>query len=376
MALAGRLKGLLRDSRYYPALLAGALAAAALLLRLWLPDPAPLNSDTDGAQYLRLARALAADLRLYDLFPEHISAARGVLFPAFLALAGKITAFTSSGAAAAQALLNSFCVLLMYWAGAKLHSRGAGLAAALLFALDPVQIRQVSVPMIESFYSFMLLAAAGAMLWLLEKPSPARAAACGLAIGAGLLCRSALLFFPPLLALFMLLLKLKDARRLAALLLLAAYLPLLPWVLRNYHHFGALVPGEQHTATGILYTGAKGADYGLSGSDIDALASAEIPGLAALSPAGRDRALKAGALRELRARPLGFLRGAARRLGCIWGFWPGWPAFPACCWRWRRCCAGRSTKAPGCWARSPPISWPCTRPCRSRPGISIPCCRP
>jgi len=318
-AIGGRLKGVL---------LAGGLAAAALLLRLWLLDPAPLNSDTDGAQYLRMARALASGLRFYDLFPEHISAARGVLFPAFLALAGKITSVTASGAAAAQALLNSFCVLLMYWAGAKLHSRYAGLAAALLFALDPVQIRQVSVPMIESFYTFALLAAAGSMLWLLEKPSPTRAAACGLTLGAGLLCRSALLFLPPLLALALLLLKLKDARRLAALLLLSAYLPLLPWVLRNYHHFGELVAGERHTATGIFYTAAKGADYGLSGSDIDALAAAEIPGLASLSPAGRNRALKTGALLELRARPLDFLRGTARRLRLYLGILAGLAGIP------------------------------------------------
>jgi hypothetical protein len=263
---------------------------------------------------MRLGGAIASDMRMYDAFPENISASRGILFPVFIALAGKASSPTVANIARAQALLNAFSILLIYWAGTRLHSRACGLISALLFAVDPAQIRQVSFPMIESFYSFMVLSAACSVLWLLEKPSASRAVLCGLITGAGLLCRSALLFFPPVLALSLAAFKIKDARRLASLVILSAYLPLAPWALRNYFHFGALIPGELYTATGIMYTGAKNIDRGLSGNEINTLAEAEISGLNELSPRARDLALRGKIFHIATARPMAFFRGAARRL--------------------------------------------------------------
>ncbi|HNW44193.1 MAG TPA: hypothetical protein PKI19_06790 [Elusimicrobiales bacterium] len=292
---------------------AAALFLLALFLRLSLAEPRPLWNNGDAAQYLRPGAAIASGLRMYDGYPENISAARGPLFPVFLAAAGKLTSFKVADIAHAQGLLNAFCALLLFWAGAKLHSRLCGLLAAFLFAIDPVQIRLTSTPLIESFYTFILLSAAAALVYLAEKVSPRRAAVCALILGTGLLCRSALLFMPPLAALALAVLKPRAWRRSAAVILVAPYFFLLPWAARNYHHFGAPVLFEQYTSTGIMYTAAKGLDGGMTGNTIDALAAADIKGIARLSPALKDRALKEEIRRLILARPFAFLRGAARR---------------------------------------------------------------
>jgi hypothetical protein len=69
-----------KENRLYWAAMA-AVFLWAFFLRAGLAVPRQLGADSDEAQYLRLGSAIASDGRMYDTYPENISAERGCSSP-------------------------------------------------------------------------------------------------------------------------------------------------------------------------------------------------------------------------------------------------------------------------------------------------------
>ena len=231
-----------------------------------------------------------------------------------LPLFGAAAAFARAAGAEAGLLLavrfGLFC--LVFAAGCLLRNRRAGLAAML--AAGALELSGAfSYDAEQSFYSFFLLLSLCALLLRSRADTYARAALAGLAVGASLLVRSPLLFFPPLAALWALLrpggLRAPAVKR-TLLFLCCAYVLLLPWGAMNYRLYGEFRLADPGRAAANLITAAKGAVYTMNGDPYR---------LAGLAP-GDSAALFY--LREAAANPASFALGVLKRLWAVLLFHP------------------------------------------------------
>jgi 4-amino-4-deoxy-L-arabinose transferase-like glycosyltransferase len=285
------------------------------------PAGLPAFWEGDG-EYYGIGGDLA-DAGAYRMFPGWPRTAyRMPLYPTFLAAARRL-APGPRPARRLQALLDlaTLCGVALIAALAA-GPLGGGLAA-LLYALAPLPVAQVPVLMLESFFSFLVVAAALAlMLWRRKPASAARGAAAGAALGLTLLCRSTL-FAVPGLVLLALWRAAPRPRRLApsaAAFLAACYLGLAPWIARNAVVFRAFVPFEN----GAAAFPAWGASLGLlpaitvpsmidGGLEPDALARGQRAG-----ETERGRFLFRLALQGVARRPLRYAAECLRRVPLLW----------------------------------------------------------
>jgi tetratricopeptide (TPR) repeat protein len=157
---------------------------------------------------------------------------------------------------------------------------------------------------LETFHTLLVLAVAGLCARHARLRTRGSAAAAALALGAALLYRSTLAFFPPLLALLDWTTGRRDARR-TAILGLAPYLFLLPWIAMNWSVHRAFIPLEHGEAAPIIVGGVLGsidkpwprvpASFGLDGAG-----TAEVLAWAAPRIAAHPADFAVGCLRRLR----------------------------------------------------------------------------
>jgi tetratricopeptide (TPR) repeat protein len=113
----------------------------------------------------------------------------------------------------------------------------------------------------QAVFSALVLTAAGALVLRAKRPTPARSALAGAAVGVSLLYRSPLAFLPPLVALADWLWAPRGRKpgwKLLAPLVVTPYLFLLPWVACNYASLHQLVPFEYKRADMNIVLGAMG----------------------------------------------------------------------------------------------------------------------
>lgn len=154
--------------------------------------------------------------------------------------------------------------LLAGAAGVLAGSAAAGAAAAAVLAwggADPPCHPQ-------GLLCLFVLAVAGVLLCWARRPTLGRSWALAAAVGAALVLRSTLAFFPPLLAVWALH---RGARRAALVVGLAPYLALVPWTAANLALHGRVVPLEMGQAGSNVVAGALGL-VGTVEGDLDALA--------------------------------------------------------------------------------------------------------
>jgi 4-amino-4-deoxy-L-arabinose transferase-like glycosyltransferase len=277
----------------------------------------------DSARYLSLADSLlagegfsyhgreptAADPPGYPLFLAGLAAAFGPgLWPVYLA----------------QALLSAATVWLVAALARRLFGPGAGLAAGLLAAVDPLLFLFVATPLTETLYTFL---AAGFLLLAAPPAGPVRGLAAGLAAGAAALTRPVVAGFALLLPAWRLA---RPGGRMAAALMAAGFCLLLgPWVARNWAALGEFVPLT--TRGGLeLYAGNAPDSTGGSGGHLSwGQDVARLPP----GPPGAGGAAESRRLTQLT------LEGLARRPELIW------QRLPAKLWNlWRPTWEGASWK--------------------------------
>ncbi|HEX4047917.1 MAG TPA: tetratricopeptide repeat protein, partial [Elusimicrobiota bacterium] len=225
---------------------------------------------------------------------------------------------SGGGGAAASALwvLPSLLLpLLLFALGWLLGSAPGALLAALTFAWIPglMEIGNYA----QSAYAVFVLLAAGLLVWRARRPGPGRDLAAGLAIGASLLFRSALAFFPPLLFAVEWLAApraAKPGRAAFAALVLVPYLFLLPWLAANRATEHRWIPFEDHRADMNVALGALGVVPNAEGEWRQML-----PDPPDFSASG---SVWLWAARESLRHPLRTARGYGARLAYVFSFEP------------------------------------------------------
>ncbi|MFH1724139.1 MAG: glycosyltransferase family 39 protein [Elusimicrobiota bacterium] len=277
---------------------------------------APLSPGGDDLQYHELASGIASG-RGY-LLQDEPSAYRGPLYPLFLAAAMRVTASDAPGVLRLiQAILGLLALWLVYRLGAAIHSPEAGAWAAMLMALYPEQVLLPTSLYTECFYALILLVVAWALACWRQDPRPARLAGLGAAIGLSLLTRSTLAALPVLLAAWRLA-ELRAGRRWlreTALLAVTVLLPLTPWIVRNYARFGRVIPMETGVAGPALWYASKG--WVTAPSDMSSVEPMRTM-YRRLPHTEWDRFATPRALRNMRARPMAYLLGCAKRALYLW----------------------------------------------------------
>jgi hypothetical protein len=187
------------------AVLVLALAVRVLYLYSKAPD-APIAS-VDGWGYYRLALNLAQGngFSLGSEAPYLPASVRTPLYPLFLLAVRRLLGPAPRTAALVQVLLGGVTTLLTAWMGTQVAGRRAGRIAALLYALNPAQIRFTTDLLTEMLLALLLLGAACALLRYLRPapassrphlPSQAWLALSAVLLGLAILCKPNVQFLP------------------------------------------------------------------------------------------------------------------------------------------------------------------------------------
>ena len=149
--------------------------------------------------------------------------------------------------------------ILIFALGCLLGSLPAGLLSVALmgFAFSRVSLNEYE----QIFYTPIIIALACVVVWRARDPVPWKSFLLGAALGASLLFRSVLAFFPPLLAVIELHERRWRWREYAihlACLCVVPYLFLVPWIWINWRNFHQFIPFEYITANTEILAGALG----------------------------------------------------------------------------------------------------------------------
>lgn len=294
------------------------ILAAAALLRAWIVRSTyslylPQAQPDEGYYEMGVLWLADHDFRAW----------RGPLYPAFVAACEEPFATPEPGRVRAALGLASVGAV-----GAALALGGgsapvvAGLLPAAALALSPEQLESLISLNIHAFYGLLLvLLAVGAALWA-RRPTRWGTALLGAACGASLLCRSAHLPLPFLLAAYAAWRGrwTRAAFRRGALLLLCAAGAASPWALRNLAREGRWYPLDLDAGAVNLYAASLGRDLGTNIPVAFAQAKEEQPSIRGVeAPAPDFASLRSLAARHILARPARYLAGALRRSRLLFG---------------------------------------------------------
>ncbi|HET9553572.1 MAG TPA: tetratricopeptide repeat protein [Anaeromyxobacteraceae bacterium] len=220
-----------------------------------------------------VTRFLIGDAATYDAWARDLLAngwlGREVFYqsPLYPYLMGALYAVAGPSPMAVrvvQVVLGAGSCALIARAGRDLFGPAAGLAAGLLLAFYPPAVYFDVLIQKSSVDAFLLCLALAGLARGLERPSPARFAGVGLALGVLLLSRENALLVVLAAVLFLLLhFREEPLRRRAGwggALALAAALPVLPVAARNAYLGGELVPTTYAFGPSLFIGNARGAD--------------------------------------------------------------------------------------------------------------------
>ena len=247
----------------------------------------------------------------------------------FIVLVRKLVPDASYGALrTVQAWIGTATIVLAFWIGAQLGGRWAGVAAAVLFALDPAVVGLVGVLLAETNYLFLLFAFLGTLIAATRRCSATLAGASGLLLGLTSLTKP----FPVLLVALVpawWIGRRRDRRSVAMAVALAAAfsLPVLPWVARNYDRYGRILPISTNGGTALAMGNYLALDSSRTvyweeiqhrgawkSPEIEARFSGRRDRYGKLDWNGRDAAYARHALAYIRDHPGHFLRNYAIKL--------------------------------------------------------------
>jgi 4-amino-4-deoxy-L-arabinose transferase-like glycosyltransferase len=258
--------------------------------------------------------------RNFSQLPQ--TAYRMPLYPAFIAAVRRAVPGPRA-VRYAQALLDTAAIYGVSLLADVAAGPFCGGLAALLYALAPVPIGQVPVLMLESFFTFLVAAAALALMHWTRKPSSVGRGACaGAVLGLTLLCRSTLFALPWLVVIGIIrgTKRPRECLPSAAVFLAACYLGLAPWIARNYAVFNAFIPFENGAAAFPIW----GASLGLLPAiTVPQMIDAKIESAAmsqgqSKEETSRSRFYFQSAMRAIARRPLRYAEESLLRLLLLW----------------------------------------------------------
>ncbi len=222
-------------------ILLGALGII-LLLRLLVLFPifrAPgLVQLIEKNTYLELATSLLERSTYEGYSRDNIDLVRTPIYPLFAAVVLGLSNQNLAYLALAQVLLTMVTCGLVFLIGREILGETAALAGAWVFALSPTSLFVALTALTETLFATLLALSVYLLVKYWRTPDWKWAAASAVILGLNTLVRPIGIWLIPLWAGFVLLNRSEpDSRRrlrTAGLVLLAGYLVLIPWQLRNY----------------------------------------------------------------------------------------------------------------------------------------------
>lgn len=298
----------------------GLILALAFLIRLGYFFAGSGREITRNApwEYQKLAVHILKD-GVYSYDGKTPSAFRLPLYPLFLDGIYWLTGNTDYKATAqiffAQIILNCLTLFFLYRIAIYFFSPPIALLASFLFALNPTQIGLIFSIGPETFQTLQCVLIVWASLWTRGKADSLWCwSILGLAIGTSLLAKSTFLVLPIFLILFFRwILKLRVSYPAMIALLIFSYLPLTPWVMRNYRELKRPVLFEDGMGWHALYQGTNGV-RGVPDVDLpEPLRTYFFNKDPRIGPLSKEIAL-----RQIKARPFSYIKFCFERLDYLW----------------------------------------------------------
>jgi hypothetical protein len=336
-----------------------AILALCLLLRLALVFYHGDNEiRSDAAAFYQIACNIAdgKGFSANDYRGEPQPSAHGyVIYPYFLAILLYLFDARLVEIGIAQAIIDTLSCLLVFFIACRFTGNNVrtGLLASFAYAIYPPFIFSTGTAMTETFNTFVMLALAFVLVVAMRREWQYYALA-GLLMGFAILSRPALLAFPFMFALVLLLSRnwVKGWLLKAAVFVACSYVAISPWTIRNYIMLHKFVPVT--TNFGMPFWGGTGPADGvcLGGPgypvdtkernlydhplipDVSEETFQKITSLqqrlAKMNEVDRDYALRKEAIKEIKANPGRYVMLMPRKFVRFWfNLWHDHPASTA-----------------------------------------------
>ena len=293
-----------------------------------------LSIDRDA--YLEIARHVVAGEGFSLGEPPHPTAYRPPLYPlviaALLACGG-----TTCALGALQVILGTATVLLAGRVACRFGGNPARLAAGALVAVDPLLLQYTAQPMTETLAAFLAAAWLAAVADRKDGASSLRwQLVSGVLLGLGVLCRPIFLVVAGLFALLQFVrrepgITWKSRCEPVAILVMAAGVTLLPWIVRNAWVMGKPIATTTHGGytlflanNPVMYDEVIRGAWGTTWDDASlrnwqAELDRKTEGMSEIQ---RDRWMSARAWEAIRSQPQMFLYACGWRILRLWDVAP------------------------------------------------------
>jgi 4-amino-4-deoxy-L-arabinose transferase-like glycosyltransferase len=180
-------------------------------------------------------------------FSPHIFRTPG--YPAFLVLLHKLGMASPYWTAFWQELIYGLSVLLFYRYGKTFFGEKLTRIAVVFLLLEPGGLSTPKMILSETLFLPFLFGGLFAIGYYLRFFNWRYLALAGVLMGIGAYIRPAILFFPVIAALALVIFAFRDKKRWlhASVLIITFIMVISPWLLRNYYHFGKLVMSGQQS---------------------------------------------------------------------------------------------------------------------------------
>ncbi|HUU82048.1 MAG TPA: glycosyltransferase family 39 protein [Phycisphaerae bacterium] len=178
------------------------------------------------------------------MLPQYPGAYQPPAYVVFLAAVMGVTGRSILAVKAAQVLLSTFTVLIVYAIGRSWFDRRRGLIAAWICALYPNLIAFSHYLWTETFFIFLLLLSVWVLTRAKRVPGLRSFLVAGVILGLAALTRSSVLYFAPVLMVWLVVTYRAQWRpALAGAIAMAVMMAvtILPWTIRNYRLYNAVV---------------------------------------------------------------------------------------------------------------------------------------
>ncbi len=286
---AERARGWLEDHRALTAVVAVAFVLR-LAWALWWRPSAPIHWQLSGDQfsYYHYAREIAAGRGYVHYVTGEPTAYYPIGYPAMLAGLFFVVGHTPIpddymlAVNLLHVVVGTASVVLAYLIGRALFGERGGLAGALLVAIFPNLVYQVTSVQLETMYIFWCLAAVAILVthdWSRGLPSTRRLVAFGAVLGVSVLIRPFSIWFLAALVAGGVVAGAgwRRSARAALVPLAVVLLMMVPWTIRNALRLDAFVPTSTNTGDTLCLDRSMDATGGFRWADHEGCADPDLP---------------------------------------------------------------------------------------------------
>ncbi|MFP4460052.1 MAG: ArnT family glycosyltransferase [Candidatus Zixiibacteriota bacterium] len=269
---------------------------------IWMMSFDFVRFRSDSLWYIRAARSILHNGTL-EMFGEK-TAFMPVGYPAFMALVLRLFNESIIALHFSNILLSVGTVVCVYYIGRYIHSEIVGRISAIFFIFLPSSIMFSTLFYSETGFTFFLILSLA--LIILKSNQIPYLIFSGLSLCIAIYFRPVVILLPFLLIIYIYLKSKKRFLIRSTVFLLAVFIPLLPWTIRNYKVFGDFVPVSTNGGYNLFVGNHKGAT-GVWSMDV------EIPDVEGLDEVEQSEVFKEAAIDFIKNNPAEFVKLSVRK---------------------------------------------------------------